>query len=285
MAMLQQLVSNRRAFAKSFGEKYKVKRMPRMQHPIAFEVDFAKYLKQMAEAAKKQIDEKLVTRLPFIVRSASVSRGDERADAYTDDLNEIFRTIKATLGNQFTEEQIRHAIKSKGLNIANWNRKQMTAALSSALSVDIFMAEPYLNAELIGFVNRNVNLIETRPQTYLKNVEQTVAQGIRSGMRVEQLKGVIDDKFKPAMNHAELIARDQVGKFNGDLNHLRQKELGIRKYIWRTVRDERVRPYHADLEGTVQSWDEPPVVSRDGRREHPGGDFQCRCQAEPVLDF
>jgi SPP1 gp7 family putative phage head morphogenesis protein len=278
------LVKNRRAIAKQIGEKYRIKRISRLQHPIAQEVEYAKFLKSIAQFTTKQIKTILFPRIPYLIRSATATR----TDAYTDDLNEIFRTIQATVGEQFTEEQIRHAIKARGLSIADWNRKQMTRILSSALSVDVYTSEPWLLTELNGFVHTNVGLIESIPRDQLREAELRVGQAIRQGLRVGEIEAQIEGEFgvnKKAVNRAELIARDQVGKFNGDLNHLRQTELGIEKYKWRTVRDERVRPFHADLEGTIHRWDEPPVVSRDGRRAHPGEDYQCRCQAEPILDF
>ena len=48
-------------------------------------------------------------------------------------------------------------------------------------------------------------------------------------------------------------------------------------YIWRTRRDNRVRSVHADREGQVFSWDNPPEGG------HPGEDYGCRCTAEPYV--
>lgn len=49
-------------------------------------------------------------------------------------------------------------------------------------------------------------------------------------------------------------------------------------YIWRTAGDERVRPEHAQYNGTKRAWNDSP---------NPGEDFNCRCWAEPVqkMDF
>lgn len=284
MFKLRELVRNKRAFDKSLGIRYRIKRVPRMQHPIALEIDYAKYLRSIVEATAEGLRRELYPRLPFLLRSAGASR----RDAYTDDLNEIIRAVRATVGDQFTDEQIRHAIRSKGIRVADWNRKQMTRVLSAALSIDVYTAEPWLTAELNGFVHTNAALIESIPRDMLREAEIRIQTGIRQGMRVEELEAQIEGAYgvnKKASNRAELIARDQVGKFNGDLNKMRQGSLGIEKYTWRTVKDERVRPFHADLEGTTQRWDSPPVVSADGRRAHPGEDYQCRCQAEPQLDF
>lgn len=284
MIPLRQLVNNKRNFARTYGERYKIKRAPRMVHPIAYESDLAKYLKSIVDFTNRQMRNLLFPRLPYLLRSSSI----RRTDAYTDDLTEIFNSIRATVGTQFTDDEIKKAIRAKGLRIADWNRKQMTRILSSALSVDVYLSDPWLATELNGFVNTNVALIGSIPRNMLRSAEITVGQSIRQGLRVEEIEKQLEGDYgvnKKATNRAELIARDQVGKFNGDLNHLRQENLGIKEYTWRTVRDERVRPFHADLEGTTQRWDDPPVVSADGRKCHPGEDFQCRCQAEPILDF
>jgi peptidoglycan hydrolase-like protein with peptidoglycan-binding domain len=57
------------------------------------------------------------------------------------------------------------------------------------------------------------------------------------------------------------------------LNSEAEKTSG--QYIWRCVDDERVRPAHAKLNGTVRNWDDSP---------DPTEDYNCRCWAEPVKD-
>jgi SPP1 gp7 family putative phage head morphogenesis protein len=109
-------------------------------------------------------------------------------------------------------------------------------------------------------------------------------RGLRAGTRVEEIQAEIEDRFAVPAARAEVIARDQVGKFYGQLAQLRQEELGIESYTWRTVGDERVRdPWHTSLDGKVFRWDDPPVTNRRGERNHPGGDIQCRCTAEPII--
>lgn len=48
-------------------------------------------------------------------------------------------------------------------------------------------------------------------------------------------------------------------------------------YVWRTRRDGKVRSSHAEREGQVFAWDDPPEGG------HPGEDHGCRCTAEPYL--
>ena len=65
--------------------------------------------------------------------------------------------------------------------------------------------------------------------------------------------------------------------FAGLINQLRQQDLGIERYVWRSQDDAKVRDSHADFDDQVFRWDQPPA------RGHPGQAFNCRCFAEPVV--
>jgi SPP1 gp7 family putative phage head morphogenesis protein len=115
----------------------------------------------------------------------------------------------------------------------------------------------------------------------LSEIEKLLERG--EGLSVEVLRERIEERFGVTESKADLLARDQTLKLNGQLTERLQVSAGIEEYFWTTSGDERVRESHAALDGTRQRWDEPPVVSDDGRSEHPGGDYQCRCTAFPVL--
>lgn len=64
--------------------------------------------------------------------------------------------------------------------------------------------------------------------------------------------------------------------FAGLINQLRQEDLGIEQYIWRSQDDAKVRASHAGYDDQVFRWDDPPVGG------HPGEEHNCRCYAEPI---
>lgn len=64
--------------------------------------------------------------------------------------------------------------------------------------------------------------------------------------------------------------------FAGLINQLRQQDLGIERYIWRSQDDAKVRDSHAEYDDQVFRWGEPPAGG------HPGQAHNCRCYAEPV---
>lgn len=259
--------------------------------PAALEISYRKKLRIIIEAAHQVVRSMLYPELERIHAEARAARGDARQDStYSQKVDLIFQAMRASLAGQFSDERIKQMAKEQAAKVSDFSRRNVTRILANAIGVDIFLAEPYLQAELDQFVQSNVDLITTVKDNYLSQIKQTVMRGIQTGTRVEDLKDEIEARYQPAQNHAELIARDQVTKFNGQLNQLRQREVGVEKYIWSTSKDERVRgnpsgkypdadPSHWEREGKIFSWDDPP---EDG---HPGEPIQCRCIAIPVINL
>lgn len=128
------------------------------------------------------------------------------------------------------------------------------------------------------WARENVALIKTVPARYFDQIREVVIDSVNKGRRAGDLEALVEERGAVAGYNARRIARDQISKLNGRVTEARQRALGVSRYVWRTSRDERVRSSHADLEGQVFSWSDPPEVG------HPGEDIQCRCRAEPVID-
>jgi SPP1 gp7 family putative phage head morphogenesis protein len=126
--------------------------------------------------------------------------------------------------------------------------------------------------------NRNIELVENAHRVYAAQVREIFADPENFGLRVEDLKRLLRERAEVSESRAELIARDQTLKLNGQITATRQMRAGVERYVWSTSQDERVRDSHAELEGQTFSWTEPPEVG------HPGQDFQCRCVALPVVE-
>jgi SPP1 gp7 family putative phage head morphogenesis protein len=149
-------------------------------------------------------------------------------------------------------------------------------------------ASPRVQAVLRERFSKNIQLIKSIQSEQLNDVQDVLEEHLARGSRVEVIQAALDERFDISERRAELIARDQVGKLNGQLVEERMREIGIRDYIWRTSGggtpehgDERVRAGHRVLDGKKQSFDDPPVVDpKSGRTANPGEDFQCRCTAE-----
>lgn len=178
---------------------------------------------------------------------------------------------QVALGHQFLETTFRMV------------DRQAAEDLARVIPVSTESVLPHAGKLQQEFIHNNTELIrlEERARAEVRGV---IEGPLRQGVSVEEVRKKIEERLGVVRSRAELIARDQTLKLYGQIQQARQTAAGIEEYTWSTSEDERVRAAHEHLEGTTQRWDDPPVVDpKTGRKAHPGGDFQCRCAAIPIL--
>ncbi len=242
----------------------------------------------------------LFPQLPVLVDEAQSVRPDsarlptpQRTDGWVERATALVSAISTTLAAQ--AEDVNAVALDIGQKTSQWNSAQWQKILKTTLAVDIFQSEPYLRDQLQSFAFENSRLITKMSEEAISDIAGITQRGIAGGRRVEEIAKDIRARFDVTRSKAKLIARDQIAKLNGQLTQLRQTNLGVSKYVWRTARDERVRESHRNMEGRTAVWDDATVyLDSKGKRRprsgiggvelHPGEDFQCRCYAEPVLE-
>lgn len=135
--------------------------------------------------------------------------------------------------------------------------------------------DPAQNGLITTWRQTNVHLIRSISDDLLPEVTKILNEST-------DIRGDLIERFGVAASRADLIARDQTLKLNGQITQHLQTDAGITRYRWNTSHDERVRPEHQELDGTEQEWSAPPDTGNGNN--HPGGDIQCRCVAIPILD-
>jgi len=154
-------------------------------------------------------------------------------------------------------------------------RVQLAAQTKAALGVNITTLDKSVPKLVDGFAAENVALIKSLSNKTFDDVEKAVTRAFTSGASADDLSDELQDRFGIAERHARLIARDQIGKLNGQVTAARHQELGVKSFTWRTAGDDRVRPEHEDLDGQSFTYDDPPSEGL------PGEPVCCRCSAEP----
>ena len=207
-----------------------------------------------------------------------------RFDGLGDELKALFNRIRIK-----TEKRVDATADANAARFVRdqeqRNRAAMNEQYRSVLRIDPFKGSKGFEQVMRRRVRENVELITSIPEELLDQVEDVVRPAVTAGTRVEDIMRDVRERFSVSDNRAQLIARDQVGKFNGELAAERAQDLGVESYVWSTSKDIRVRLDHAEHEGKVFRYDAPPVVDvRTGRRGNPGDDYQCRCQALPRVD-
>ena len=201
-----------------------------------------------------------------------------------------FQAISAKALMKVLEKYEKSDRTSQAENIANGfvsrgdaqNHAEVSTNLKNQTGIDL---SAYLrnSPNIVERVNEltvsNIQLIKSIRTQYLDKVQNAVMQAMVQGTLnkdlAEQLKKLGEDVESRAM----LIARDQSSKLNAALTRARHEEVGIKKYMWSTSGDERVRESHAEKDGQIFEYANPPADTG-----HPGHDVNCRCVQIPVLD-
>jgi SPP1 gp7 family putative phage head morphogenesis protein len=128
-----------------------------------------------------------------------------------------------------------------------------------------------------------VHLITSIPLEAAKRVQELTQEYLVSGRRYEDLVPMVMNTTGVTLSRATLIARTETSKAASALVQARALHIGSTHYVWHTVQDIYVRKTHRELNGTTQSWTDPPIAEENGERHHPGAFPNCRCFSVPVL--
>ena len=122
---------------------------------------------------------------------------------------------------------------------------------------------------------------------------------ILGGKSREEIRDYIDNRLEVGKTRAKFIARQETSLLTVEFQKIQYQEIEVDKYEWMTVGDHIVRGYdltkaekgkkpdHVSLDGKTFSWDNPPSADHfsTGTQCHPGEDYNCRCQAKPIVEW
>lgn len=150
-----------------------------------------------------------------------------------------------------------------------------TANAEMAAQLGLKVIEPGSALERASQVwtRNNASLIRSIPTEMAERVRQKVETMVPEGARWETIAKQLREEHGIGKNRANLIARDQVGKYNADLRDIRASACGIDVdcYEWSGAQDNRERASHLALQGQVFSQVHPSPIGA------PGTAPNCRC--------
>lgn len=226
----------------------------------------------------------------FVSQIKTKTQGLESPDAVISAVNNYF----ASPG---TQAQFRLAATKMAtmLNVGQYNTWREAASASSR-GRDIYRT---LSKELKGpigtavakHVEENSHLISTVGQITAKRLSNMAAEGWQTGKRPEQIaKEMAQEASSLTKSQIRRIARTESAKASTALVEARAEALGLEWYIWQSAEDERVRESHQAMNDVLCRWDDPPdPEALNGEKSYgsypPGGIFNCRCIALPVIQL
>lgn len=257
------------------GGASKRRKVPRARYPTLIESDYAKAIVDLVTRSRADIG-RLIEALPEMLASARRTRGDRYDEDEAIKLAGMLSRARRTANDATNQTAVEVAAGKAAIRARSHHGKEFARQAKAALGVDLVTLDTRVPAIVKHFVAENVALIKSLGARPLDDIEKIVTRGFSEGKRHEELAKEIKERYAITERHARLIARDQIGKLLGQVAGARNKELGIKSFTWRTVRDKRVRVSHASREGQVYRYDKPHPV--------PGQEICCRCSAEPIFE-
>ena len=169
--------------------------------------------------------------------------------------------------------------------------KEFQRIIEKGIHVSVPTSSPWWNDMKSSWAENNYTLITSNAKKYVEQINNLTEQAIVNGLSPKKLKEQIMKATEGlSEKHCKLLARDQMGKLNGNITEAQMQEIGLDLYVWSTAYDDRVRDSHAVMEGLLCRWDDASVCSYDNVKTweprpsgavdlHPGQDIQCRCVA------
>ncbi len=143
---------------------------------------------------------------------------------------------------------------------------------------------PEMRAKLIADYNKNLSLkIQGWDRYQVERLRNMVLKINETGYNKESIMSLIEREWGISQNRARVIAKQETSLFLSKFRREQNLKAGVTKYKWSTSHDERVRGKHAELDGKVFFYGDPPITDEKGNKHEPGEDYGCRCVAIPVI--
>lgn len=167
--------------------------------------------------------------------------------------------------------------------------KEFEKEIKKGIYVSLPLSSPWWDDMIKSWAENNYALITSNASRFIDKINNLTEQAVVNGFSHKKLKEEIKKATEGLSDkHCKLIARDQIGKLNGQIAQAQKQELGLECYVWSTAKDDRVRESHHLMEGLLCKYDDASVCSYDGGKTwverpsgavelHPGQDIQCRC--------
>ena len=251
-------------------------RVPRQRFPRGERLEYQRAILALIREAADRIRNEILPNVKRLVDQTRQTDPSVRQDAPADEVAAALEGLSETV-LESARGGIASSVSTTIRRTGDFNGRELDRVFQRTLGVGIPASEPYLDDFIAAATRENVRRVTSLLSSQFVEAEGVILSGFRRGLRFEEIASTLQERFSIVENRARLIARDQVASLNGELNRLRQTNLGVTSYTWRASGDDRVRDTHEAFDGQVFTWAEG---SPEG---HPGEPINCRCIAEPVL--
>lgn len=256
-------------------------KLTRIKEPKSVEVFYYKKLKQLANQMKQEVASRLI---PLILEKPTTN------DANIPEILVILQAIRDRFSNlDWFASNVANDVVNK---VDENSRTKFIQGVNSSVGVNMVrvLKQEGLSDIVALQKQKNKVLIKSIPEQFFNDIEIQIQNGFGQGLRPEQIarniNGIkdISSSFGKLENRCKLIARNEISTINSTITKKRYENLGVKKAIWRSSNDERVRDSHANRDGKEYDLAKGCYDSIDGIWIQAGMEINCRCTFTPIFD-
>lgn len=265
---------------------------------------YSKLLRKLMDPAKKKVINKIKEEQKRIEKENKQSDPKDKKEVKVevDEIKKILEDFAKNPVFKRKADEISKKIVTMTLaeNAKDWRDAARKASRNPEM-YDLLMKEleqdKEVKAEYDRLLAENAKLIKTLPLEIAKEVVDHVSAKSFASSRPEVIAKEIK-KFFPHHTRAkeQLIARTESAKCKAALTEARSKSIDVYWYVWHSTGDQRTRPAHALMNNVICNYHHQPspeaLAKKKGKYEGktygnygPGGIFNCRCFAEPIIEL
>ncbi len=243
--------------------------------PYAYEVEYRDEVAGLVTAMGEQAELEISAEGKAFLEAAAPSEEDDPTGGFWHEvLNLILLRVLLAVADRMLA--LETSIGRRALQVNAFNANDFRETLVSVYGVDPRRGgEPWLRPVLAAWEAENLALVRAIPEQYANRLRGEFVRAAVEGRGIGALRDAVREATVAGRAKAAFLARTNLGTLMALLQERRHRDAGVRKFYWRTMLDERVRPTHQARHGRVFRWDVP------GPR--PGLEPNCRCVAAPVL--
>ena len=259
-----------------------IKKIPPIKSQKGIERQYQKQLNKLGKALALGVREQVLNYL-------KAQQSSYVMDGFGDQLGVIFKKLNSIFTGAATASFAETTASQMVQKVGAASKNRFNRAVTRATGVDLgsVIATEGLEDFTAVSINKNVSLIKSLPEEYLKQVETIVNNGVVSGARYSTIEKEIISKTganSKLANRIKTIARNEVQTINSQIILRRSESLGITKGIYKSSKDERVRKSHAELDGVEFELKKGAWSKTDQKFIQPGiTDINCRCTYSPII--
>lgn len=263
--------------------------------PKYLENKIAKFNRYMVRTIRERFENKVLKKL----NKGTIEKfQDAQTGNYAVIYTQLFNEFKKSVNKQFNEKKIEKFLKQLFLQADNYNQKRFYQNVNNTIGIDL---EQVLKTDgLNSFINaktlQSTDELEKLKSDTIVAYKTNVLRRMSAGDDLSDLYQEVKKQTGMRLKRSDLIARNELKSFNSELAKKRAQNNGIKKAIWRTAKDERVRGNpsgkypnapckHWFWDGQEYEVGKGIKCEADGNWYEPGEAINCRCVAKFVINF